>query len=666
MSRLEKHAALKRRLLSWYDSLLSDHAELLLLDGGNPAFSEESLRDAQSNLAADRYIVAVCGQMKAGKSTLLNALLFRREVLPAAATTMTAKIALIDGAERDHIAAHLYTPKAFDAVVAAASADEKARKELAEARDKSRKAGILEREVLTDPARVEEREGLDALAEFCAVPTKGGIFMPYVRQVHVWAESEWLQQVTVADTPGTNDPNPERDKITKEWISRADAVVYVTYAGQAGLDATDLDFIDRYLRHINPMKRIIAVNKCDTQPDLDGIRRHFRNRGACGDLRMQELFGDVDDIVLVSGQAALIERMRTEGHALSHQLEAEAEMLEIEGWLDPDRHGLPLLQAEIERRILSSRGEAVVSAHIERIEAIFTNASRAMESERVSAIEGLSACSASTGEREEEMQRTQEAIAEVKEATAMVQDGIRKHIREAEVQAAAELVPTTKKIAQDVEARLSSVRNVKNLASHAAWSVPRAFSTHRAQLRRPIQDLVEASERALNASEKDLSQRLLKGGMEEYKPREHLLPVNAHALMRSIEERADQAIDRELIQKLVDKADTFFRRLFKKAASDAVEKLLPELERIVHSAMNDLLEEAERRVAMSAESAVSDMEGSINTILQKRYDQLQELQQEEADDAAKAAELSEYIREQERQLNEVAALNQQFLEEIRL
>ena len=43
----------------------------------------QQVSEWRESLRSARYIVAVCGQMKAGKSTLLNALMFGKLVLPA-------------------------------------------------------------------------------------------------------------------------------------------------------------------------------------------------------------------------------------------------------------------------------------------------------------------------------------------------------------------------------------------------------------------------------------------------------------------------------------------------------------------------------------------------------------------------------------------------------
>ena len=165
----------RRNLLEgWYDRVL-DVGDLLEVD-------DAALREAKDNLHADRFIVAICGQMNSGKSTLLNALLFSNEVLPSAMTTTTAKITLMEGNVEESVEATLYTPDEFRRVVEASRKDVQAAAELSEARDCARAAGLREAQLLTDPAQMERRAGLDDLSRFTAVSTKGGTYNP-IRQV---------------------------------------------------------------------------------------------------------------------------------------------------------------------------------------------------------------------------------------------------------------------------------------------------------------------------------------------------------------------------------------------------------------------------------------------------------------------------------------------------
>ena len=210
MKDLQDYQTRKTVLCEWYDRVIENN-KLLQAD-------IKALQEAKSNLQDGRFIVAVCGEMNSGKSTLLNALLFSEEVLPSYVTTMTAKIALMDGDKAERIEATLYTPDEFRQVVEASKSNERSAQELAEARESARAEGLKESDLLTDPARVISEDGLDKLVRFAAICRRGGIYSAYVNSVQLWADRSWLHQVTVTDTPGTNDPNPVRDSITRDWI----------------------------------------------------------------------------------------------------------------------------------------------------------------------------------------------------------------------------------------------------------------------------------------------------------------------------------------------------------------------------------------------------------------------------------------------------------------
>lgn len=114
-----------------YNDLLAPLAEVeealkLYKDVVNDGDAEEiretsaSLRnDGREMLAEGRLLrLGVVGQVKAGKSSLLNALLFDgSEVLPKAATPMTASLTHILRSDRDEIEIEYYTEAEWDEVV---------------------------------------------------------------------------------------------------------------------------------------------------------------------------------------------------------------------------------------------------------------------------------------------------------------------------------------------------------------------------------------------------------------------------------------------------------------------------------------------------------------------------------------------------------------------
>lgn len=71
--------------------------------------NEETLKEKSSNLQKEEFILAVAGQIKSGKSTLLNALIFGNDILPSDDTPYTAKITEIRYGSDKKLKAIFYT-----------------------------------------------------------------------------------------------------------------------------------------------------------------------------------------------------------------------------------------------------------------------------------------------------------------------------------------------------------------------------------------------------------------------------------------------------------------------------------------------------------------------------------------------------------------------------
>lgn len=634
MSALNDHGIAKSRLIAWYERVLGDdESKVLQIDRDTRGVTSASLREARTNLETERFIVAFCGQMNAGKSTLLNALLFGDSILPMAATTMTAKITILEGRHADRVAGTLFTPEQFDQVVRAANADPVAGKELSAAREAARATGLRESELLRSPPRTEERTALKDLREFVAVPDKGGVFTPYVQSVTLHSDIEWLQQVTIADTPGTSDPNPERDRLTKEWINVADAVIYVTYAGQAGLDAADVEFVDTYLRHIDGRRRMIAVNKCDIQDDAAAVWSHVHRLSRSDDLRMQELFGDDKSIVLVSGLAGLIARMLEEGRPISPDWGEDRDFLEDNGWLDGQRHGVDELRARVEERIIATKGNNVISSHRRRLDAVFERAERAVQEDVASLVFKLEAVAATHEQRAQETQRIQQAIEGVHDLVMTVRKRVTKVTHRAVKEADDELRFLAKRMATQAVDELKKVKNLGNLPSQASWVVQRVFKHKGSGLGDALNGLFEAAEQELNRAESELSEQLLGNGLGERKLGRHILPLSAVSLVRTIEAQVKQMIDRDQFAKVVSQSTNFFQAFFNTPGGreDAIEALVSELEPVIFDAVDALTSRAAADVNQAVQEAVATMQSSINGILDRRRETLQRLAAEELD-----------------------------------
>lgn len=232
--------------------------------------SLEGIHEALKSLETGRFRVAVIGQMKAGKSTLLNAILFSQQVLPASATPLTAKLTRVvhdetAGAKVDFLSSEEWYELERRAQEEGGQADE----------DLWSYSRLVHEAKASLGGEIPHLLGTQrdipfaALAQYVAAPNEDmpeqGKYLHLTREVEIRYPHPFPPQTEFVDTPGTNDPNELREKITLDYLSKADAVVLVLYAGQPA-QRSDLNFIKEQLIPVGPGKIVLVLNKFDTIP----------------------------------------------------------------------------------------------------------------------------------------------------------------------------------------------------------------------------------------------------------------------------------------------------------------------------------------------------------------------------------------------------------------
>lgn len=173
-------------------------------------------QDLDRRLAAERFTVAVLGEIKRGKSSLINALL-GAEVLPKAALVCTAALCIIR---------HGVAPRA-----------------VIQYRDGG------QREVPT--------------ADLPQVATKKNPEAGNFSHIEVEYPLPLLAEgIVLVDTPGVNDTDEIRRRLTEEFIPRSDGVLFVLNAGQPFSDSEMRFLTTGILRH-HIRKLWFVVNALD-------------------------------------------------------------------------------------------------------------------------------------------------------------------------------------------------------------------------------------------------------------------------------------------------------------------------------------------------------------------------------------------------------------------
>ena len=653
MNNMKQHLERKNTLLSWYDRLADSpvfHSEEM---------TREQIEKRKGNLLQRRFVVAICGQMNSGKSTIMNALLFQDNILPMSPTTMTAKITLMKGAKDPSIEATLYSADEWPQIVQSINGEERAAREFAEARGHARKEGLREQDLLSLPATVITENSLNHLVKFVGVSEDGGLYTPYVKEVSLTADIPWLHEVTVVDTPGTSDPNPDRDQLTKKWIQEADAVVYVTYAGQAGMDLSDVEFLDDNLLHVPQARRLIAVNKCDSVAGAESaIRAHLSSK----DVRMQALLADEDQIVLVSGQAGLISGIEAAGGKLDEECSDAREALAREGWLDGDRHKVGLLRQKIEERIISTAGIGLIGSHKDYLASIFERAERTRDA-NVGMLGGeLSLFSSDHVEREAQRKQINGLIFGMGEEITAYGAKMRKATDAAMCQAQEENYGHLKSAEEGIEKRLTEVKNVGSLAAQCEWILRKIADDSRSKLHENIQRVGNFVEKQLRDLEQLVSEKLRQNGFGERRRRTHFLHLSPFQICRDALRNMSGGISREDLEASVKKATTRWERIWnlKGGRSEAVECLVPDLMRALEAAFDGVEGMVLGRITEACEEAGERLEEEVNELLHSQLRLLESFDEEDKQDDERRLSIEQKLSNLENEIAEVKMLKEEF------
>jgi len=369
---LEFYRTEKERLLTAYSKLPDIGHDMLKNIERDQTWIDQSVAELESN----RFKLFIAGQMNCGKSTLANALIFNRLVLPVYDSVMTSSITLIE-----HVSQHpagiegakveFYSEEEWQLACKGPEEHEKQKTHQVALQNTlllARERGAISSEWIG--ASPKMLEGFDDLPQYVTPVTKfrQGVFTPFVKSVTLYANSDLLQDMVVVDTPGTNDPNEQRARLTEAWIRQADAVVFVSYAGQA-LPSEDFNFINRFMLHVPSTHRIIAVNKIDTVENEDDLHSYLKSLRNDNREAIRQVFSANTPTVCVCAIGGLIADYR--GDLPTELKDERNERFEPEGYLLPERHRMQELRAVIEDRLVKNKGEYLLKSHFQKIDSTF-------------------------------------------------------------------------------------------------------------------------------------------------------------------------------------------------------------------------------------------------------------------------------------------------------
>ncbi len=432
MQKLNEFSTLKDKIIKSYEELKS--SGLIPVKTFDAVIDERAIDGAVENLRAGKFIVSVCGQIKAGKSMLLNDIIFSDETLPTADTPETAKITEISyGATPEYIV-YFYSPEEWEQLknspvtengVTGTYFDLAIKPAFEEVRKMTGK-DINEAEVLA--RQTIKGSDLSDLNKFISVK---GIFTTLVKSIQIKYPADILKNITIVDTPGINDPNVFRSQITEKWINRSDAVIFLLSAAQP-FTMQDKEFFERYLLPVPVSKILMVVSKADLADDISQIR-NFVTRSLSKVLgKTGEALVEDREICLIAPMFSLFRKLKAKNdsglitvskdrlseidYQFNDRAKTTAQLRDIS-----EKNGyMEIFAAALEKKLISVSGQAITESHIKKISSVFEYHIKNHEIENAR----VSAEIAAINESEKTLVQELAGIREEKEKFSIIREGI--------------------------------------------------------------------------------------------------------------------------------------------------------------------------------------------------------------------------------------------------
>lgn len=283
------------------DESFTDALKSICDENGFPD-GEEISHQYNDDTDMDRLLrIGIVGRVKAGKSSLLNSFIFDgKDILPKAATPMTAALTYLEYGEKISFTVEFFTDQDIQKIEEKAKryekeldsrinlyyekqknnlkinrSDEEIRKnaeskavsemkentQLAAAYDQYQKIKKSSSDIFEKVKKEAITVTVDSMDKIAGVLSDyvggSGKYMPFTRNVNIKLPIEDIKEVTIVDTPGFNDPVPSRSEKAGQLLAKCDVVLILTLANQA-MSENDKDVIAQ-IPYKNGIREIFVI-----------------------------------------------------------------------------------------------------------------------------------------------------------------------------------------------------------------------------------------------------------------------------------------------------------------------------------------------------------------------------------------------------------------------
>lgn len=250
------------------------------------------LKNSTEKLISDNKVlrIGIVGQVKAGKSSFLNALFFDGEdILPKAATPMTAGLTILRYGEENGIEIEYFNREEWDSFK---KRDEYFKSEYRKAAEGTQprltEAEFIQESMISDDIvaahelvnsltpeaarKIKNESEVDSVPfsthenmhqQLAAYVGASGVYTPVVKSLILTLNDERLKDLEIVDTPGVNDPVVSREQRTHEFLSQCHGVFFLSFTGSF-FGETDVTFLENRIGQQGISKVVVIGSKFDS------------------------------------------------------------------------------------------------------------------------------------------------------------------------------------------------------------------------------------------------------------------------------------------------------------------------------------------------------------------------------------------------------------------
>jgi hypothetical protein len=247
--------------------------------------------------------IGIVGQIKVGKSSFLNSLLFNsKSILPKAATPMTAALTVISYSDSPRAEVNFYNKNDWETIVNKGKEYNRVlneyknnfKKEIN--KNKNNNEFSMSKEQIIKNAELKMTDDIISSKELLDMVKKNNIkvenhfdetkiikskntkdlvglldeyvgangkFTPLVKDTKLFIPNENIKNIEIVDTPGMNDPILSRGNLTRKNLGKCDVIFLLSSASQF-MSASDVQLMTRYIPSKGIKNVILLASKYDS------------------------------------------------------------------------------------------------------------------------------------------------------------------------------------------------------------------------------------------------------------------------------------------------------------------------------------------------------------------------------------------------------------------